>query len=378
MGGVGPPRSCRQPRKNIERNPLPKGNEWSWRSSQGDRDKSSHVGDRERPPHGARSIKPFQGGGGNRTYYGRERDKGRERRQETKTLTMMGKLPIKCVYCDSSQHKNTECDKAITIADRTKILSNKKLCFNCTRNGHPASKCTSRYKCFKCSKKHHTSLCPNKASTVKGTEEQKPTPEKTFGATTARGSTIHPSAVCTINGEDARIAIDTMSSLNYICTELVKTLRLKPIRKEKQTIEHIFGTVNRWVEIYRIEIKSKTTNEKLNIEYIKLDKAVITHLPNPSLNEENSVVSSISSHTPDPKGDGEETRQQETWLSHLLKVMFNILLISILLVLTQNCESYDTCHGVTAWNEYDTCHGVTAWNAYTRARSMRTTCQRLA
>ena len=166
--------------------------------------------------------------------------------------------------------------------------------------------------------------------------------------------------MCTVDGKDARIAIDTMSSLNYICTELVKALRLKPIRKEKQTIEQIFGTVKRWVEIYRIEIKSKTTNEKLNIECIKLDKAVITHLPNPSINEENSVVSSISSHTPDPKGDGEETRQQETWLSHLLKVMFNILLISILLVLTQNCESYDTCHGVTAWNEYDTCHGVTA------------------
>ena len=91
--------------------------------------------------------------------------------------------------------------------------------------------------------------------------------------------------MCTIDGIDARIAIDTMSSLNYICTELVKKLKLRPKRREKQTIEQIFGTVKRWVEIYEIEIKSKSTRDKLTIECIKLDKAIITHLPNPSINE---------------------------------------------------------------------------------------------
>ena len=62
-------------------------------------------------------------------------------------------------------------------------------------------------------------------------------------------------------------------------------MKLRPKRREKQTIEQIFGTVKRWVEIYEIELKSKATKDKLSIECIRLDKNVITHLPNPSLNE---------------------------------------------------------------------------------------------
>ena len=248
--------------------------EGSWRSHRGDREMN----------------KPSHGGGGSRNYHVGERDRGRERRPEEKTINMMGKTTRKCVYCESDKHSSNECNKVLTVADRVEILRNKKACFNCTSTKHFASKCTFKRGCYNCGKPHHTSICKESKSTLRKEEPpkndaKKATPEKTFGATTARGSTIHPSAVCTIDGIDARIAIDTMSSLNYICTELVKKLKLRPKRREKQTIEQIFGTVKRWVEIYEIEIKSKSTRDKLTIECIKLDKAIITHLPNPSINE---------------------------------------------------------------------------------------------
>ena len=40
-----------------------------------------------------------------------------------------------------------------------KILSNKKLCFNCTGAKHRAAECCSATTCLKFKNKHHTSRC---------------------------------------------------------------------------------------------------------------------------------------------------------------------------------------------------------------------------
>ena len=63
-----------------------------------------------------------------------------------------------CVYCDETTHKTINCDKVITVADRKKQLSMKRLCFNCTGSRHRAADCRSRSSCQKCQRKHHTSL----------------------------------------------------------------------------------------------------------------------------------------------------------------------------------------------------------------------------
>ena len=49
--------------------------------------------------------------------------------------------PRPCVYCNSIQHKSVKCDKVTTPSERKKLLSSKKLCFNCTGNSHRASAC---------------------------------------------------------------------------------------------------------------------------------------------------------------------------------------------------------------------------------------------
>ena len=64
-----------------------------------------------------------------------------------------------CIYCDDESHKGAACTKVQTSDERRKILSQKKLCFNCTGAKHRASDCRSKANCQKCSKRHHTSIC---------------------------------------------------------------------------------------------------------------------------------------------------------------------------------------------------------------------------
>ena len=64
-----------------------------------------------------------------------------------------------CVYCESTDHKSTNCPKVVNIADRKKILLQKRLCYNCSGTSHRAADCRSKITCQICTKKHHTSIC---------------------------------------------------------------------------------------------------------------------------------------------------------------------------------------------------------------------------
>ena len=63
-----------------------------------------------------------------------------------------------CVYCKATNHKSTEFDSVTSVAERRKILSSKKLCFNCTGSKHRAFECHSKADCQKCKGRHHFNL----------------------------------------------------------------------------------------------------------------------------------------------------------------------------------------------------------------------------
>ena len=73
--------------------------------------------------------------------------------QETRTGNQQ------CVYCEDQNHRSVNCTKVTETGERRRILSEKRLCYNCTGGKHRADECKSRLRCQKCSCKHHTSIC---------------------------------------------------------------------------------------------------------------------------------------------------------------------------------------------------------------------------
>ena len=64
-----------------------------------------------------------------------------------------------CVYCEKSDHRSSDCKTAKIVTEGTKILSDKKLFFNCTGAKDRAAECRSAKSCLKCKNKHHKSIC---------------------------------------------------------------------------------------------------------------------------------------------------------------------------------------------------------------------------
>lgn len=64
-----------------------------------------------------------------------------------------------CVFCKGN-HSSLICDVVKEDQKRIKIIKREKLCFNCFGH-HKISVCTSKYRCRKCNRKHHTSICNN-------------------------------------------------------------------------------------------------------------------------------------------------------------------------------------------------------------------------
>ena len=67
--------------------------------------------------------------------------------------------PHACVFCDKQSHKASQCGSSKSVEDWRLILSNSKLCFNCTGTEHRASVCRSNKLCLICNSRHHTSIC---------------------------------------------------------------------------------------------------------------------------------------------------------------------------------------------------------------------------
>ena len=194
--------------------------------------------------------------------------------------------PPPCVYCGLKNHRSSECTKILDIASRREYLTRNKLCFNCARSGHVASKCKSRG-CGKCNGRHHTSVC-NK---MKSTLSPQPNPgssgrsERFYGVVDTQ-TTLHATVIAKINGVQARIMLDSGAGSSYISSNLLTELNLKPYKSERRIIEQMYGTVNREVEIYKVNLESNVI-EGFGIELhcINAEKPVLTHLPNPRIAE---------------------------------------------------------------------------------------------
>ncbi|VDI51319.1 Hypothetical predicted protein [Mytilus galloprovincialis] len=78
--------------------------------------------------------------------------------------------PKTCIYCKQS-HSSLECTTVVDREKRFSIIKQKKVCYNCF-GSHKVSECRSRFRCRKCDKKHHTSLCDSNKNQEKESDNR--------------------------------------------------------------------------------------------------------------------------------------------------------------------------------------------------------------
>jgi len=89
-----------------------------------------------------------------------------------------------------------------------------------------------------------------------------------------------------VNGQEARIMIDTGAGSSYECSDLITRLGISPIREETRCIEQMYGTVTRRVDIYSFTIESAVVDGfNFVVDCINAEKDVLTSLPNPRIKD---------------------------------------------------------------------------------------------
>ena len=133
-----------------------------------------------------------------------------------------------CVYCDKEGHKSSECETVAKVSDRRLILSQKRLCFNCTGTKYRASECPSTKTCLTCKEKHHTSMCEKGSDIL---------------LTTNTSLVTYPVSVIEVEGVKCRALIDTGAGSSYASSKLINKINKKPIHRESKRTETVMHSV---------------------------------------------------------------------------------------------------------------------------------------
>ena len=133
-----------------------------------------------------------------------------------------------CVYCDKEGHKSSERKTVAKVSDRRLILSQKRLCFNCTGCKHSASECRSPKTCLTCKEKHHTSIYEKGSNVL---------------PTTGTSLATYQVLAIEVEGVKCRALIDTGAGSSYESSNLINKINKKPIRRESKRIETLMHSV---------------------------------------------------------------------------------------------------------------------------------------
>eukprot|EP00794_Sanderia_malayensis_P007573 gene7573-biopygen6100 len=224
----------------------------------------------------------------------RNRQHPQPRRDKVFQTSDQAGKPKGCVYCENTEHKSVDCDNIKTVAERKKCLSLKKLCFNCTGSKHRAAECHSRFKCQKCSAKHHTSICDQQSQQILlATNEAK-----------SSGTVTYPVVLVKVNGVTCRALLDTGAGSSYASTTLLDHIAKKPVRKEKRRIEMMMQSVTQTIEVYKVKIASMNEEFMLETTVSKVNKECLLYLPNPNYD----AVISRYSHLREVKMDDSDKK----------------------------------------------------------------------
>ena len=73
---------------------------------------------------------------------------------------VVGHDNVSCVHF-LAQYASSKCTKITSVEAKRGLLRKVARCFFCLKKGHVSKNCDSKYKCNKCSSRHHISICDN-------------------------------------------------------------------------------------------------------------------------------------------------------------------------------------------------------------------------
>ena len=88
-----------------------------------------------------------------------------------------------------------------------------------------------------------------------------------------------------MNGIKCRTLLDTGAGSSHASSTLLDRLHLRPIRREFKQIEMMFGTSNKAINIYGLQIRSLDGKFSLEAQVNKVDRKELLTLENPKCTE---------------------------------------------------------------------------------------------
>ena len=160
------------------------------------------------------------------------------------------KEPV-CVFCKGG-HKAIKCNVVTDPKERLAIVKRDKLCYNCLAR-HKASRCSSRFTCKECKKRHHTSLCQSFA--VEQAPPQNTPDQPSQQALTTVASTPTYFRVCLLKTAIAQVSSPTVTTegnilfdegaqRSFITQALAKELQLQPTHRENISVSSFGAQVS--------------------------------------------------------------------------------------------------------------------------------------
>ena len=217
------------------------------------------------------------------------------RKTSTTTSGAQTQKKATCVYC-KGPHASGTCEVIKDHQKRLDMIKQEKLCFNCLGH-HKVSNCNSKYRCRKCGRKHHTSICGGASTDNATPPAQPPTPASqtmrntnaTNPATSLAALTYPPlhnvhvkgktcllkTAVATITFSNvetkANILFDEGSQRSFITQELADSLLLKPHKMEDISLAAFGASQSHYKSMAVATVNVKTQSK----EYVPISVLVV-------------------------------------------------------------------------------------------------------
>ena len=192
-----------------------------------------------------------------------------------------------CLKCNQ-KHMLWQCQefRALSNKERNKFVMENRCCLNCLTKGHFVSKCTSKWVCKHCNKKHHSMIHIDREDRQRfhaATNAQSFQPTRndiSAHFSQSESTTILPTALINLNhaGENfsIRALLDAGAEKSFISSRIQQKLQL-PIEKHHAQISGIGGTVvSKSKGRCNVLLGSKHSNFKIHITAIIVPK--LSHL----------------------------------------------------------------------------------------------------